>query len=57
MHLGMCQLWPGSGHLAAITLRQHRPATIAIPEALYTRLLRGSQSSPPHGGGLPRPPH
>ena len=48
MHLGMCWLWPGSGHWAAITLHQHRPGTVAILEALDTHLLRESQSHPPH---------
>ena len=56
MHPGMCRLWPESGHWAEITLHQHQPVTIIIPEALDACLLRGSQSSP-HGGGLPHPPH
>ena len=57
MHLGMCRLWPESGHWAEITLHQHRPVTVAIPEVLDTRPLRGSQSFPPHGGGLLHPLH
>ena len=56
MHLGMCWLWPESGHWVEI-LRQHPPMTAAIAEALDAHLLRGSQSSPPHRGGLPCPPH
>ena len=57
MHLGICWLWSESGHWAEITLRQHRPVTITIPEALDMHPLRGSQSSPPHRGGLPHPLH
>ena len=57
MHLGMCRLWPESGHWAESTLPQHQPMTATIAEALDARPLRGSQSSPPCGGGLPRPLH
>ena len=57
MHLGMCWLWPESGHWAEITLHQHRPATVTTPEVLDARPLRGSQSSPPHRRGLQHPPH
>ena len=57
MHLGMCQLWPKSGHWVETILRQHPPMTSAIVEALDMRPLRGRQSSPPHRGVLPRPPH
>ena len=57
MHLGMCQLWPGSEHWAAITLHQHLLMTTAIAEALDAHPLRGRQSSPPCRGGLPCPPH
>ena len=39
------------------SLCQHRPATIAIPEVLDVRPLRGSQSSLLHGAGLLHPPH
>ena len=56
MHLGMCQLWPESGHWVEI-LHQHPPTTIAIAEALDAHPLRGSQSSPPRRGGLLHPPH
>ena len=28
-----------------------------VAEVLVARPLRGSQSSPPHGGELPHPPH
>ena len=57
MHLGMGQLWPESGHWAEITLGQHHPTTTTIAKALDVRPLRGSQSSLPHGGGLPHPMH
>ena len=57
MHLGMCQLWPESEHWAEITLCQHQPMTATIAEALDAHPLRESQSSLPHGEGLPHPPH